>query len=1030
MQRVAIFKSMRGRHFFLLFIFLLSTIVGSLSLGGNAVQAETATTYKTESADFTRKMKALKYYDFLVYCAKEGRFKTAIEGGDIERGPRWWINDNGNPYLQLGKILDTWGNKDGQTKCNGEDDNAAGWISDMFQVFGLKSATGQMVTLRSIGYSCNKMDDGTKYKCTNDNINDATSKNGIVYKALHGPYLDGVNPSTEQPDRNAVFYKLAITALETNSMCNAQKGGSDHLVTISKVKPDGKIETGDWSIKNDGNAGRRESAGLDQFQGAGATYSSTYYSATTCGELAEATVNYAKNYVEWTGPQLCATNYPTMAGDQNLLYGCGKGWANQGNYILCATTDFNRNATISNNMKNACFIGQGLPADAGGISSGMLCYNMGFTVSATLTACIKGSLNLSDAGFCNTTYPPEEARDPKKAQREACIEGTKLAVAGGGLITDESVTDAAAGGGEGETSCGVEGIGWIVCPAIAFMGSLLESAFAGLADNFLKTDVGLFDTNSGTYLAWGTFRNFANIAFVIVFLIIIFSQLTGLGVTNYGVKKLLPRIVIAAILVNLSYFICQIAVDLSNVLGYSLKEVFDNIAVSANVPTSADASANGFGIASIIGIVIATATIAYFALSILIPILLGALIGVLMIVLMLIARKALIILLIVLSPLAFVAFLLPNTEPLFTKWRKAFMALLLLFPIVSVVFGLSSLASQIVLKAGTDTGSEVILQIMAVGIAALPLFVVPSLLKGALDGVGSIGGKLNGFASKMGGGLGAAGGRRFGGSSLGQFQQHRKGAAALRRAQTQSGTYQGKNGLRKIASGFNRKVNESKISGTFGNKALATGAALAEKESQELISNAGARLDSTLHGGRPLSQSQMMQIATGQNVTDSAGSVVAKASSFGTHDRMAAIQKAAKIATVPDAHSLVDASRNMGSGERKMLVSSLAGSGALAKAPYLGGKTLGDIEQGTASTRSASLDALASGKITAEALANGDVNSARELLEAAQSTAQGSNERKALKAAYDTLNAPGSQLREKIVAGGDHDTMLGGMRSL
>jgi len=332
-------------------------------------------------------------------------------------------------------------------------------------------------------------------------------------------------------------------------------------------------------------------------------------------------------------------------------------------------------------------------------------------------------------------------------------------------------------------TCGIQGLGWIVCPVMSFMSDLLASAFDGIASNFLQTDIGLYDTGSGTYAAWGIFRTFANIAFVIVFLIIIFSQLTGLGVSNYGVKKLLPRIIIAAILVNLSYFICQIAVDLSNILGYSLKSVFDGIAVAAQVPTSGDASANGFGVAAVVAGVIGTAVIAYFSLAVLIPVLIGALIGVLMIALMLIARKAIIILLIVLSPIAFVAFLLPNTESLFTKWRKAFMALLLLFPIISVVFGISSLASQIVLKAGPGSGSLEILQIMAIGIAALPFFMVPTLLKGSLDGIGSVGAKLNGFASKVGGGLGKAGSKGFGNTAMAQGRENRRQGRATYRNQ-------------------------------------------------------------------------------------------------------------------------------------------------------------------------------------------------------------------------------------------------------
>ena len=222
-------------------------------------------------------------------------------------------------------------------------------------------------------------------------------------------------------------------------------------------------------------------------------------------------------------------------------------------------------------------------------------------------------------------------------------------------------------------TCGIDGLGWIICPAMSFMGDVFDDIFKGLADNFLNTDIELFNTGSGTFVGWGVFRSIANIAFVIAFLVIIFSQLTGVGVSNYGVKKMLPRLVIAAILVNISFFVCQLAVDVSNVLGYSLKSAFE--AISATISsggTASDATANGLGISALTLSIIGASVVSYFALGLLIPVLLSGLVAVIMVILLLILRKALIVLLIVISPLAFVAYLLPNTENLFTKWRKLF----------------------------------------------------------------------------------------------------------------------------------------------------------------------------------------------------------------------------------------------------------------------------------------------------------------------------------------------------------------------
>ena len=58
---------------------------------------------------------------------------------------------------------------------------------------------------------------------------------------------------------------------------------------------------------------------------------------------------------------------------------------------------------------------------------------------------------------------------------------------------------------------------------------------------------------------------------------VIISQLTGVGLDNYGVKKILPKLIIAVILVNVSYILCQLCIDVANLVGGSIKEIFTNI---------------------------------------------------------------------------------------------------------------------------------------------------------------------------------------------------------------------------------------------------------------------------------------------------------------------------------------------------------------------------------------------------------------------------------------------------------------------
>lgn len=127
------------------------------------------------------------------------------------------------------------------------------------------------------------------------------------------------------------------------------------------------------------------------------------------------------------------------------------------------------------------------------------------------------------------------------------------------------------------SSCDMEnGLGWIICPITNTLASGMDWIFDMLS-GFLAVRPTETGNDSALFRAWSYMRSFANVAFVVAFLIIIYSQLTSIGLTNYSLKKLLPRLIIAAVLVNVSYYICSIAIDISNILGYSLQDVFIQI---------------------------------------------------------------------------------------------------------------------------------------------------------------------------------------------------------------------------------------------------------------------------------------------------------------------------------------------------------------------------------------------------------------------------------------------------------------------
>lgn len=362
----------------------------------------------------------------------------------------------------------------------------------------------------------------------------------------------------------------------------------------------------------------------------------------------------------------------------------------------------------------------------------------------------------------------------------------------GSTSTDDTVT------------CAIEKMGWILCPVIETAGKVGDKAFALLANNFLQTEPELVSQGSGTKTAWGLALNLANLMFIAVFIIIILSQVTGRGINNYGIKKLLPRLIIGAILVNVSYYVCQLMVDLSNILGFELKNFLVDTARSVSSSsvfpqqTSIDNQTSNGTLGLIATGILATAAIVWFLLPVLFLGVSTVVITCLVVIAILLLRKALIILLVVLSPIAFVAYLLPNTEGYFQKWLKMFWQLLMVFPIVGMLFGAGQLASAIILVAGTNssqvqstnstatttktdssyddpgtkkggkciqlpkgsvegrlgkcTGGSTpfMLGLVAAGVAVAPLLAVWAVLKGALSAAGAIGGKIAGAVQSAG----------------------------------------------------------------------------------------------------------------------------------------------------------------------------------------------------------------------------------------------------------------------------------------
>lgn len=259
------------------------------------------------------------------------------------------------------------------------------------------------------------------------------------------------------------------------------------------------------------------------------------------------------------------------------------------------------------------------------------------------------------------------------------------------------------------------GFGWLLCPGSNLVEKFLNNFLNAIGDNLEWTLL----TTKGDEIRtrWQDFLNIANIAFAIVFLVMIYSMATSTGLSNYDVKKMLPNLIVIAIAVNLSFYLCAALVDISNIAGSGLFNILSggkgrwdgSIGVEGLL---ADAGATIF---FIIG------AIFFFGIS--------ALIALAIIFICLCVREIALIALIVISPLAIVCYLLPNTKKWFKRWVDLFTQLLLVYPMYMAVWGAAAWVSD--LAGGGDVlgGSSSIpafaiqcVCLIAPAVAVVPLF--------------------------------------------------------------------------------------------------------------------------------------------------------------------------------------------------------------------------------------------------------------------------------------------------------------------
>lgn len=277
-------------------------------------------------------------------------------------------------------------------------------------------------------------------------------------------------------------------------------------------------------------------------------------------------------------------------------------------------------------------------------------------------------------------------------------------------------------------------LSWIVCPTTQLIAGIVDTIYALINDLLVVQPISMSDS-SPIYIIWQYVLNLTNTVFIIFLLIVIFSQVTGVGISNYGIKRALPRLIIAVILMNLSFHICALAVDVSNIIGNSLREFFGTIQNDMLAAVSGTVDIRGLSFDSLLAVLLGGTSAAAIAIGatgglgalfwMLVPVLIGAVVAVVTGLITIAARQAVVALLIMISPLAFVTYLLPNTERWFAQWKNLLVRMLIFYPAFSFLYGASQLVGWAIIAAASN-GFGVIL---GLAVQVFPLFFSWSLMK-------------------------------------------------------------------------------------------------------------------------------------------------------------------------------------------------------------------------------------------------------------------------------------------------------------
>lgn len=315
---------------------------------------------------------------------------------------------------------------------------------------------------------------------------------------------------------------------------------------------------------------------------------------------------------------------------------------------------------------------------------------MKFSQRKILLIAILGVIVFGILAFLN--LEPAQAVDPDPIQFGAWLSGEA------GTIAAERATGVnLRPNGDPVVNAITTVLGWIILPLVTTIGNLLGVLIRLLVSVAQYND---FIHAYAVSIGWILIRDICNMFFIVVLIVIAFC--TVLRIEQYSYKKLLGSLLLAAILVNFSKGICGLIIDFSQVITLTFVNAF-RAAAEGNFATM-------LGLDHIMAVrtgnlenehIGGIQTVGALILGLIITIV--GVIVVAIITIIFIGRIITLWFLVIFSPIAFVANILPTFQRYANDWWQRFTSQVIVGPILA--FGLW-LSLAVVQKSWQNAGNS------------------------------------------------------------------------------------------------------------------------------------------------------------------------------------------------------------------------------------------------------------------------------------------------------------------------------------